>query len=128
MIISRLIVVALIGAAAFFIWQKAPEQNRAIPHCPVFQLTGFHCSGCGSLRAVHSLLHGDFARAWTMNPLTVMLLPLIAVLAAEELLLGRHRLTQQIRPAYLWILLATFIIFGIIRNLPFYPFTCLAPH
>ncbi|MBN2686252.1 MAG: DUF2752 domain-containing protein [Pontiellaceae bacterium] len=124
----RLASVVLLGAAAVFIWQMPPEKNALIPSCPVLRYTGFHCSGCGSLRAIHSLLHGDLGRAWTMNPLTVLLIPVLSVLFFDDVIRGRRTLSLRIRPRYLWLLLGTFIVFGILRNLPFFPFTCLTPH
>lgn len=123
-----MIAVVLLGTAAFLLWWIPPENNGTIPQCPVLKLTGFYCSGCGSLRAVHSFLHGNLVRAWTMNPLTVLLLPLLAVLIFEDLLRGRNTAAQKIRPVYIWVLLGVFIAFGILRNLPIHPFTCLAPH
>ena len=35
--------------------------------CPVFELTGFRCAGCGNTRAVTALLDFDFAAALRYN-------------------------------------------------------------
>ncbi|MDF7801232.1 DUF2752 domain-containing protein [Pontiellaceae bacterium B1224] len=125
---KRCTVVALIGVAAFLLWWMHPEENKVIPQCLVLKHTGFYCSGCGSLRAIHFLLQGEFSNAWTMNPLTVLLLPGLFILAGAELIFNRHDISTRIRPAYLWALIVIFILFGILRNLPVYPFTLLAPH
>lgn len=122
------LVAALIGVAAFVLWWQHPEGNKAIPQCLVLKHTGFYCPGCGSLRAIHFLLQGEFTKAWHMNPLTVLLIPGLAVLAGAELLFNRHDIATRIRPVWLWMLIATFILFGILRNLPFEPFSLLAPH
>jgi hypothetical protein len=121
-------VVALIGAAAFFLWLVHPQDNHAIPQCLVLQTTGCYCPGCGSLRAIHHLLQGELARAWAMNPLTVLLLPGLLFLASADLLFNRRDIAVRIRPFYLWLLIALFLLFGLLRNLPFHPFTLLAPH
>jgi hypothetical protein len=47
-------------------------------------------------------------------------------LGTAELLFHRHDFATRIRPVYLWGLVAVYILFGILRNLP--QFSCLAPH
>ena len=41
--------------------------------------TGLECPGCGSQRAIHSLLNGDLVAAVHYNALTVAAIPYIAV-------------------------------------------------
>ena len=107
-----------------------PATSGVFPPCPVHYLTGWYCPGCGSLRAVHQLLHGNLSAAWAMNPLTIVLLPfltygLIAWMVTETT--GR-RLPQPFLPAA-WIraLGAAIILFGIARNIPLHPLDLLAP-
>jgi hypothetical protein len=107
-----------------------PATSGVFPPCPVQYLTGWYCPGCGSLRALHQLLHGNLHAAWALNPLTVLLLPFLAYGAASYTLfeLGGRRLPRLFLPA-VWIraLCAVIILFGIARNLPFHPFELLAP-
>ncbi len=35
--------------------------------CPFLLITGWYCPGCGGLRAVHDLVHGDWAAAVSSN-------------------------------------------------------------
>jgi hypothetical protein len=123
---KNLAAVALIGVAAVLLWRFPPTEIKFFPKCLVLQFTGFHCPGCGSLRSIHLLLQGDLAAAWAMNPLTVLLLPGLIFLGTAELLFHRHDFATRIRPVYLWGLVAVYILFGILRNLP--QFSCLAPH
>ena len=51
-----------------------PNQPGHYPTCPFLSLTGAYCPGCGSLRAVHDLAHGDVAGALARNPFTVVAL------------------------------------------------------
>jgi len=125
---KNLAVVALAGTAAFFLWKIQPEANPIIPRCLFLQSTGFYCPGCGSLRAIHHLLQGDLAQAWGMNPLTVLLLPGLIFLATAELLFRRYDLALRIRSPWIWVLLAVFLLFGILRNLPYPLLSVLAPH
>ena len=61
-----------------------PATSGIFPPCPFHYLTGLYCPGCGSLRAIHHLLHGNLQAAWAMNPLAVLLLPFVGYgLAAE---------------------------------------------
>src|SRR6202046_5995717 len=70
-----------------------PATTVFFPPCPLRYLTGWYCPGCGSLRALHQLLHGNLGQAWALNPLTVLLLPFltygIAFYAVFEMR-GRH--------------------------------------
>jgi len=125
--LKNLTAVALIGAAAFFLWMVHPAESGFIPRCPMLQVTGLYCPGCGSLRSIHYLLQGELTQAWAMNPLVVLLLPVLMVLAAAELLFRRYDLSHRIPVRVIWILLAVYILFGILRNIPVHPFTLLAP-
>ena len=107
-----------------------PATSGIFPPCPFHYLTGLYCPGCGSLRAIHQLLHGNLQAAWAMNPLAVLLLPFVGYgLAAEAFVHIRgRRLHRWILPGF-WIqvLCGIIVVFGIVRNLPLYPFNLLAP-
>jgi hypothetical protein len=107
-----------------------PATSGLFPPCPLRYLTGWYCPGCGSLRAIHQLLHGNLRAAWALNPLTILLLPFLiygTVSYASFELRGQH-LPRLFLPA-VWIrgLCAVIILFGIARNIPFHPFELLAP-
>ena len=107
-----------------------PATSAVFPPCPVRYLTGWYCPGCGSLRALHHLLHGHFQAAWAMNPLSVVLLPFLAYgLASFALSQIRGRGLPQpfLRPTWIRALCVAIILFGIARNLPLHPFQLLAP-
>lgn len=42
-------------------------------------VTGWACPGCGGLRAVNDLTHGQVAEAWHSNALFLTLLPMLVV-------------------------------------------------
>jgi uncharacterized protein DUF2752 len=107
-----------------------PATSGVFPPCPLRYLTGWYCPGCGSLRAMHQLLHGNLSAAWALNPLTVLLLPFLTYGIASYALFeirGRH-LPQLFLPA-VWIrgFCALIILFGVARNIPVHPFDLLAP-
>lgn len=121
---------AAVAVAVVLLRVFDPSTSGIFPPCPVHYLTGWYCPGCGSLRAIHEILHGHVWSAWAMNPLTVVLLPFLAYgLASHALFEIRGKgLPQPFLPA-VWIraLCATILLFGIVRNLPFHPFTLLVP-
>ena len=120
----------LATAAAILLWRFDPSHSSVFPPCPLRYFTGLYCPGCGSLRAIHALLHGNFREAWSMNILTVMILPFIGYGLISQIYLhfrGRP-LPPKILPAsWIWALFTVIVMFGIARNLPFPPFNLLAP-
>ena len=107
-----------------------PATSGIFPPCPVHYLTGWYCPGCGSLRAIHQLLHGSLRAAWALNPLTVVLLPFLTyglVSFALFEIRGRGLPQPLVRAVWIRALCAAIILFGIVRNLPLPPFELLAP-
>ena len=97
--------------------------RRFFPRCPFHMLTGLDCPGCGSQRAVHSLLHGDVSTAFGYNQLLVVMLPYLAVCIWLEYFGGKHRF-PWLRRVLLGkeaciVLLAVFILFFVGRNFLF---------
>jgi hypothetical protein len=127
----------LVGAGLVFIAVAAvllrvfdPATSGVFPPCPLRYVTGWYCPGCGSLRAIHQLLHGNLRAAWAMNPLTVVLLPFLSYgLLSHALyeLRGRGLPQPFLRAAWIRALCAAIVLFGIVRNLPLHPFNLLAP-
>ena len=130
---SRRLALLLLAAAAgtiLAVWALGDRPPAWYPPCPLHALTGLHCPGCGSARTLHALAHRDWARALGLNPLLVLLLPLAlwwALLSLWRAL--RHNLppAELPRPAAT-VLLVVVLAFWILRNLPWWPCTLLAPH
>lgn len=124
------IVLGLLAVAGgVLLWQVDPHQaGNPLPPCPSLWLTGLFCPGCGSTRALHALVHGDLATALAMNPLLVLSLPAVALLALEWLRMLPARLAPlavRLGNARAWAIVL--IAYGIARNLPWPPFSWLAP-
>ena len=98
---------------------RNPAASRFFLPCPVHYVTGLHCPGCGSLRASHNLLHGRLAAALSLNPLMVIAIPVVAVMLLRPAWVYRRRTP--------WAALSVLVAYGILRNLPWWPFTLLAP-
>ena len=91
-----------------------------LPPCIFYKLTGLYCPGCGSGRALRALLTADVATAFRMNPLGFILIPVVTVLYLMRPQVLRRRLVQI-------SLLILLVAYAVLRNLPYYPFTLLAP-
>lgn len=118
------------GCAVIVLFVLDPAESPIFPPCPFHALTGLHCAGCGSLRGLHQLLGGNIVAALDLNPLMVLSLPFVGYALISECaktLLGKA-LPGFFMPAFwIWAILAIVVAFGILRNVPVYPFTLLAP-
>ena len=79
-------------------------------------LIGWDCPGCGSLRAMHALLHGRIARAWAYNAMVFFALPamvLFFIADSRRCPAGLRRVMRH--PLTAW--LAAVIAWGVGRNL-----------
>ena len=126
-----LIALAVLAAgAALVVWHVDPTQT-AIPVCGLYRVAGLHCPGCGATRATHQLLHGQLLLALRCNALWIVLIPVVLYGFASEF---RRQLRGQPLPGDLfrrgWFvaaLLGVAIVFFVLRNVPAYPLTLLAP-
>ena len=55
-----------------------PARVPIYPVCLFHRVTGLDCPGCGSLRALHELFHGNFAAALRFNAFLILSLPVFA--------------------------------------------------
>ena len=116
-------VVAGLCLAVFLLYFFPPAETRFYPRCIFHAVTGLECPGCGSLRAAHSVLHGDFAMAFRLNPLLFVLLPL----AGLTWVIYRPGGFSAVPAKWIWALLGVIIAFGVLRNLPLAPFSYFNP-
>ena len=117
-----------VGAAA--VWYFDPTSGSFFPICPLYKATGFACPGCGLTRGFHALFHGDVVTALDFNaliPLVTIFLAYIFVSMLSVAARGRGLLFGNWNLVLLWGTLALLVLFGILRNLPYYPFTILFP-
>lgn len=102
-------------------------RNVPFPRCPFLTLTGLYCPGCGSQRAFSSLLHGAFIQAAQFNLLLFLFLPLLGYVAVKAVLQPGRQISILYKPVFVNAVLVLVILFALLRNLPLYPFTLLAP-
>lgn len=120
--IKSILILLLLTIGIIVLFCFNPEQYVLMPKCFFKLLTGLDCPACGSQRAVHAALHGDFAKAVQYNYFLVFAGPYAILLALEQWILPKgtfqRRLKEQCeKPSIAYAYLAAFFIWFIIRNI-----------
>jgi Protein of unknown function (DUF2752) len=96
--------------------------------CFFHKTTGLYCVGCGITRSLHALVHFDLLRAFRMNALFVVSMPLLALIILRFYRPLPSAIDILIKPLVNpWPWVAVVPLFMLLRNLPWYPFYLLAP-
>lgn len=121
-----------LGLIVYYFFTNNPSNNEAaFLRCPSNFLFDINCPGCGAQRSFYHLLHFEFAQAFRFNALFIIFFPLLVYclgvwmynLVFKQQKSIRFLSSNRILLGFLLLIL----VFGILRNLPFYPFTLLAP-
>jgi hypothetical protein len=121
-LLARLNTTAACGAlaTAVLVFAFDPVTTWWFPSCPLNAWTGWLCPFCGSLRALHALLHGEPRVALELNPLTTVglatgFLALVYDAVSPNRATALDRLTGLCFGVRGLILI---VAFGLFRNLP----------
>lgn len=125
LLLAGVILVCAVGALYFFLFD--PTKVSFFPPCLFHQMTGWDCPGCGAQRALHELLHGHLVAAIRLNAMFIASLPLAAWFAPRWIRCGWKGEAIAFNPNWLWVFCGAWILFGILRNLPFPFFHWFAP-
>ena len=128
-ILNTILLLLIVGVAVVF-FVLDPNKHEIFPKCIFHSLTGAYCPGCGSQRALHSLLHFDIAGVVSYNFLFLPAALLIVYHYVHPILnkLFNWKLPNLFYMKYTpWVIFTVVIVFWIFRNLPRYPFSVLAP-
>lgn len=114
------------GLALLFALTCFLAMSFHIPVPCVFKLmTGLNCPSCGVTRMGIAMMHGDFGLAFRYNQLLTVLMPFFAIyilfFTLRYLKSGRTKISRG-ENIILIIIIIMLLIYGIIRNLPFYPY------
>lgn len=114
------LVIGGLAAGTLALHLRDPHERGSWGFCPSAAL-GIYCPGCGGLRAVNDLTHGDLAAAASSNLLLVVLMPVaVALLAlwAADRWSGRTRDVDWRRARSVLIGLGVVAaVFTVVRNL-----------
>ncbi len=116
--------------ACLVLFKFNPTQYAFYPRCTLYAVTGIYCPGCGCLRAVHQLTHGEILTALHSNVLFVLGLPLLALDCFQyfyrRATVGYAQLWIT-RPTVFKISIAVIVLFTVLRNIHAVLFNWLAP-
>lgn len=126
---APLIVAASATLACAAIWIGDPTSPHGpLPVCPTKALLGIDCPGCGSLRMLYSLMHGNVLAAARFNTLG---LAAVVLLVWAYLAWTYGRATgRRIRSWQHWrwspmVALCLVMAWFVVRNIPVAPFNWL---
>ena len=95
--------------------------NYRIP-CIIHETTGLYCPGCGGTRMCVSLLKLDIYRAFRYNMLLTIAIPFIVLhLICRYIFKMKYKIPRW----FIYVLIIVVIIYGALRNTPYFSF--LAP-
>ena len=115
--------IAGLATATLALHLRDPHRNGNWGFCPLYALTGIYCPGCGGLRAVNDLTDGHVRAALSSNVVVVALIP-VAVVAllvwtADRWRGVERRLPEKVLKPVQWTGLTLWLVFTVVRNLPF---------
>ena len=93
-----------------------PAECSAFPQCPFRLATGFSCPGCGSLRAIHQLLHGNLTGAFLLNPLAICIIPFMLLYLWQDFR-AKSGNSFSIHPMLGWVICGVTVMFWVLRNI-----------
>ena len=119
----KLIVLSIVGVvlAAVVYFMFNPATANFFPPCLFYKLTGYQCAGCGSQRAIHSLLHFDIVSAFKYNLIVVPAILLIALLIYLEHFGGKKRFPKLHRKLsstkFIVAIIIVIVAYWLLRNI-----------
>lgn len=118
--VAPVVTVGTLALATVALYFRDPHQHGSWGLCPFNALTGLYCPGCGGLRAVNDLTHGQVGAAFSSNVVVTALIPVatgLLALWAVDRWRGRTREVpwQRLRPLVA-ALVTVLVAFTIARN------------
>lgn len=93
--------------------------------CVFYEITGLYCPGCGITRSILSLIDGDIYQAFRYNPIIFIDIPLIIITSIIDFIYKDNKKVKKVTNAIYIMLLIITLVFGVLRNIPYFSF--LAP-
>ena len=121
-IVPPLAAAGAVGLASLALHLRDPHVSGSWGFCPFHAMTGLWCPGCGGLRAVNDLTHGDLLAAASSNLVLVLALPFVAAIWLAWLRrswTGVPRRATGVSTAVVWLVVVPVLVFSVARNLPF---------
>jgi hypothetical protein len=126
---TPLVVATSAACVCAAIWVGDPTTPHGpLPVCPTKALLGIDCPGCGSLRMLYSLMHGNLLAAARFNALGLVAVGLLVwayVAWTYGRVAGRRITSWQHHRWSAVVTLSLVVAWFLVRNIPFAPFTGL---
>ena len=112
-------VVIILLITGYYFFLNPYEQEYFFISCPFYKITGYQCSGCGSQRAFHEILHLNFEEAFRQNALVLIAIPYFSLIFFTTFFQEKFAKLRQLLIGKKTTLILFFIVilFGIFRNL-----------
>ena len=112
-------VVIILLITGYYFFLNPYEQEYFFISCPFYKISGYQCSGCGSQRAFHEILHLNFEEAFHQNALVLIAIPYFSLIFFTSFFQEKFAKLRQllIGKKTILILFVIVILFGIFRNL-----------
>lgn len=114
-------VVAIVIVGLIVLFSFNPENTLWMPKCPMFVITGLKCPACGFQRALHSLLHLNFAQSVRYNFFLIISVPYAISLVIVTWLDPYNKLKRLKKVCYsritIYFYLVCFVAWGVVRNI-----------
>ena len=116
------------AGAILLLYFFVEPKNGILPKCFFHELTGLYCPGCGVQRSFHALLNGHILTAIDYNLLFILFLPLIIYFILAFALGKKHPYSSFIyKSTFSFTVVIVVVSFWVLRNIPYNPFSWLAP-
>ncbi|WP_071592908.1 DUF2752 domain-containing protein [Pleurocapsa sp. PCC 7319] len=106
------------------------DPNKIYPPSLSREWGGFYCPGCGMLRALHQLLHGNWQSALRFNPLLIICLPYLIYWITPYFVKYFYRInlyTIHYKNLQIIVTILVILVYGVLRNIPSPIFLWLVP-
>lgn len=106
------------------------EHSNIYPPSLSREWGGFYCPGCGILRALHQLLHGNWQAALRLNPLFIICLPYFFYWIIPyffQYFYGVNLYSIYHKNKQILVTITVCLVYGLLRNIPDPIFSWLVP-
>ena len=127
-----LLPLVVVPGMMFLFLSVAGGSHGTATECAVQKFFGLHCPGCGGTRCAQSITSGDWIAAMGYNAMLMtgflVLMTTFVFIFVRMTLLGKPApQLPNISPRWVWFGIGAIAVFTLLRNIPTYPFTLLAP-
>lgn len=122
-LLAPLLTAGLTVGALGYIFAVDPNEPGHYPLCPTKAFLGIDCPGCGCMRGLYSLTHGDLPGAADHNIALLIAVPFVIVLWIRWVMRAWRGVTPAVsvstlrkRNQLMITALVAILVFGVVRN------------